>query len=100
MPAQVNLSKIYRTGDGVAEDPVEAYAWCVRAAETGHAGAQFNLGGNHFMRGYGVALDLAQAAIWFRKAAEAGDVESQFNLGRLCALGGGVPMDRGHAMAW
>jgi len=42
--AQFNLGVCYADGDGVAKDAEQAVSWYRRAAEAGHAGAQFNLG--------------------------------------------------------
>jgi len=39
-----NLGNRYSKGDGVAKDAEQAVSWFRRAAEAGHADAQFNLG--------------------------------------------------------
>jgi len=67
-------------GDGVAKDAEQAVSWYRRAAEAGHADAQFNLG-ICYSNGDGVAKDAEQAVSWFRRAAEAGHAAAQFNLG-------------------
>ena len=41
--AQLNLGDIYARGDGVPENLAEAVKWLRRAAEQGHADAQFSL---------------------------------------------------------
>jgi len=70
-------------GDGVAKDAEQAVSWYRRAAEAGHADAQFNLGAC-YSNGDGVAKDAEQAVSWFRRAAEAGHARcDQFNLGDL-----------------
>jgi len=39
-----DLGHVYLRGDGVAKDAEQAVSWYRRAAEAGHADAQFNLG--------------------------------------------------------
>ena len=41
---QYNLALMYKNGEGIAEDNVEAVKWYKRAAEQGYASAQNNLG--------------------------------------------------------
>jgi len=48
-------------GDGVAKDAEQAVSWYRRAAEAGHADAQFNLG-VCYSNGDGVAKDAEQAS--------------------------------------
>jgi len=50
------------SGDGVAKDAEQAVSWYRRAAEAGHADAQFNLG-VCYSNGDGVAKDAEQAAV-------------------------------------
>jgi TPR repeat protein len=58
-----------------------------KAAEQGHAGAQFNLGLNVCLGGEGVPEDDAEAVKWYRKAAEQGLAGAQFNLGyNVCSM--------------
>jgi hypothetical protein len=61
----------------------EAAVWYRKAADQGHALAQFNLG-VMYANGQGFNRDDAQAAMWFEKAARGGDGGAQFNLGRMC----------------
>ena len=51
-----------------------------KAAEQGHANAQFNLG-VMYDKGEGVTRDAKQAVYWVQKAAEQGFAEAQTNLG-------------------
>ncbi len=46
-----------------------AAAWLHRAADQGHAQAQYTLGLMYY-KGYGVAQDPRQAAAWWRRAAD------------------------------
>ncbi|MEZ7685893.1 tetratricopeptide repeat protein, partial [Neisseria flavescens] len=68
----VNLGLMYANGQGVRQDYTQAVQWCRRAAEQGHAGAQFNLG-VMYAEGRGVRQDLALAQEWFGKACQNGD---------------------------
>jgi hypothetical protein len=53
----------YRSGDGVAADPVEAARWIMRAADQGYPPAQITLG-IVYANGWGVPKDLRKALIW------------------------------------
>ena len=68
--AQYNLG-VYAAGRGVSQDAAEAVTWFRRAAEQGHAGAQFTLG-VMYAAGEGVPEDDVEAVAWFRRAAEQG----------------------------
>ena len=52
---QYNLALMYKNGEGIAEDNVEAVKWYKRAAEQGYASAQNNLG-NMYYNGEGCLL--------------------------------------------
>ena len=60
-----------------------------RAAERGHATAQYNLG-SLLIGKAATSADIAGAA-WLGLAAEQGDVDAQFFLGNLYYNGEGVP---------
>ena len=79
--------------------PREAVTWFRRAAEQGHAGAQFTLG-VMLAAGRGVSQDAAEAVAWFRRAAEQGHAEVQYILGLSYAIGEGVPQDNVEAHMW
>ncbi|HOX51788.1 MAG TPA: Hsp70 family protein, partial [Fibrobacteria bacterium] len=66
----------YYFGDGVAKDFARAHDEYRRAAEGGHAEAQYCMGILH-AHGRGVAKDLAEAERWYRMAAAQGHVEAQ-----------------------
>ena len=59
---------MYRKGRGVPQDAAGAVAWYRRAAEQGHARAQYNLGGM-YRKGRGVPQDAAEAHMWLSIAA-------------------------------
>ena len=80
-------------------DDREAVFWYRKAAEQGHAHAQFCLGLS-FADGKGVPADDREAAFWCRKAAEQGHPYAQFFLGLCYADGTGVPADDVQAYAW
>ena len=81
------------------KDPVKAVAWYRKAAEQGHAGAQYSLG-QMYDNGEGVPEDDVQALEWYRKAAEQGNAGAQYDLGRMYDNGEGVPKDAVQAVAW
>ena len=80
----------YDTGEGVPQDDAEAVIWYRRAAEQGHAGAQYSLGRMYDI-GRGAPEDDAEAVRWFRLAAEQGHAGAQYSLGLMYDDGLGVP---------
>jgi uncharacterized protein len=76
-----------------------AIGWYRKAAERGHADAQYNLGLMYY-DGQGTPLDPSEASRWFRKAAEQGLADAQFNLGLLYAHSRGVEKDYVEASLW
>ncbi|NQU69022.1 MAG: sel1 repeat family protein, partial [Rhodospirillales bacterium] len=70
-----------------------------KAAEQGHATAQYNLG-SMYQKGAAMPQDFAQAARWHRQAAEQGDPRAQLELGLLYARGEGVRKDLIKAYKW
>ena len=52
------------------KDDAKAVLWYRRAAEEGHAGAQYNLGAA-YANGAGVSADQETAVAWFFKAGQA-----------------------------
>jgi len=55
---------MYENGEGVRQDSAEAAKWFRLAANQGHTGAQFYLGGM-YASGNGVPRDYVQAYMWF-----------------------------------
>jgi TPR repeat protein len=86
-------------GEGVKQDYAEAAKFYRRAAEKGHAPAQYWLA-FLYEHGLGVELDFKQAAAWYLKAALQGYLEAQNNLGVLYATGRGVPKNNAEAVRW
>jgi hypothetical protein len=97
---QFVLGNIYSEGPGVVQqDHAEAFSWWLRAAEQGHAAAQFSVGLMYAV-GEAVAQDDAEASRWWLKAAEQGNAAAQYNLGRQYVKGAGVPQDYNEAVQW
>jgi TPR repeat protein len=63
-------------GSGVPLNHSEEVMWFHKAAEQGHAEAQYNLGVN-YGKGQGVPQDYSEAVKWLRMAAEQGDPDAQ-----------------------
>ena len=77
----------YHDGIGTIRDQVTAVEYFRRAAERGHAEAQYHLGLVHEL-GHGVARDLAVGIAWERKAAGQGHSGAQYRMGAHCKAGG------------
>ena len=90
---------MYGNGRGVPQDHAAAMSWFRKAAEQGHAEAQYNLG-VMYEEGHGVPRDYTAAVSWYRKAAEQGDAKAQNNVGIMYAHGQGVPLDDVQAHKW
>lgn len=65
-----------------SRDYVEAEKWFKKAAEQGHAQAQYELG-EMYIRGLGVTKNEEDGLSWLRRAAEQGDTKARE---RLCAI--------------
>jgi len=70
-----------------------------KAAEGGHARAQFYLGSCYDL-GKGVAQDTKLAVEWYAQAAAQGYAKAQCNLGTCYELGNGVAQDSKLAVEW
>ncbi len=102
--AQNALGTLYSDGLAVPRDYRSAADWYEKAAQQGHAQAQFNLGFLHY-HGAGegdLALpqDLAQATRWLSAAAEAGNPMAAQLLGRIYSRGHGTEADEEAALHW
>ena len=77
--AQFNLGFMYRNGEGVPKNDVEAVKWYRLAAAQGDADARNNLG---FMygNGEGVPKDYVQAYKWYNLAAAQGVAMARTNM--------------------
>ncbi|MEM9170719.1 MAG: tetratricopeptide repeat protein, partial [Pseudomonadota bacterium] len=81
-PAQLQLGEMYRSGEGVAPDPVEARRLFQEAAAAGNILAMHRAGVMS-AQGFGGPVDVAAAMTFFEQAASRGHVDSQYNLGAL-----------------
>ena len=97
--AQRNLARLYRDGEGVPQNDVEAVRWFRKAAEAGDAQAQNSLAW-HYTRGRGVPADQSQAFAWCKKAAEQGYRVAQSNLAGMYSSGKGVTEDLAESARW
>jgi len=110
MEAQYRLGRAYHgygcLSDGVKplieRDIARSMAWFHRAAEQGHAGAQYYLGKiyNEGRKDDGVNPNYIEAAAWYRKAAEQEHGLAQVSLGRMYEYGNGVSQDDAEAIVW
>ena len=73
---------MYAEGQGVKQDHNEAVTWYRKAAEQGHAQAQYNLG-LIYGKGHGVPQDFAAGLKWLQLAAEQGYVDASKALDTL-----------------
>jgi TPR repeat protein len=73
--------------------------WLRKAADQGHATAQYALAVN-YAEGAGVKQDYAEALQWYRKAAEGGEAGAAYGVGFSYAKGEGVPQDYPEAVRW
>lgn len=76
--AQYKLGKMYRQGQGVSQDYLEALRWFILASEQGEPNAQTDLG-TMYHSGEGVPQDYTEAAHWLLLAAEQGQPDAQYN---------------------
>ncbi len=90
---EIRLANDYLTGHGVAQDFGESAYWFEKAAETGDAQAQEQIG-YFYEAGIGVRRDLERAAHWYELAASSGSVTANVSLGTLYFWGTGVRKDR------
>ena len=73
--------------------------WYRKAAEQGHAKAQYHLGAM-YADGQGVLEDSTEAVKWYLAAAEQGNALSQYHLGMMYYDGAGVERNYVTAYAW
>jgi len=93
------LALASRNGMGRQRDDREAFGLLLRAAEQGHAQAQYHLG-QMYGRGRGTAQDYGKALSWLQKAAQQGVGDAQHLLCLAYALGRGAVPNRTQAFAW
>ena len=69
LPAQTELARMYRMGDGVEQDFAKMMVWYQRAAEQGDVGSQLFVA-DGYAYGYGVPTDLVEAYKWYEIAIQ------------------------------
>jgi hypothetical protein len=69
LPAQTELARMYRNGDGVEQDFAKMMVWYQRAADQGDVGAQLFVA-DGYGYGYGVEADLVEAYKWYEIAIQ------------------------------
>ncbi|MEJ6830614.1 MAG: tetratricopeptide repeat protein, partial [Akkermansiaceae bacterium] len=84
-----NVLGSYYSGNVIQKDYVEAVKWYRKAAEQGHAIAQYNLGCS-YASGKGVTQDDVEAVKWYRKADLQGQAIAQTIKRSIYDCGGGV----------
>ena len=82
-----------------AGDPAKCLALREKAAELGHAEAQFQCG-RMYDRGEGTPADKTKALRWYETAAEQGHVDAQFFCGVMYDAGDGTARDRDKARVY
>jgi uncharacterized protein len=113
--AQYNLGNMYDNGEGVPKDQAVARMWLTKAAEQGHANAQFYVGARFYSTRYSSIRPMwgsteaevpgnesaALAVIWLTKASEQGIADAQYMLGNMYNYAeGGIPQDGAAAVKW
>ena len=97
--AECTIGVMYKQGNGVPQDYVQAARWFQRAAHHDQGDAQFCLG-ELYQHGQGVKKDPAKAAKWYLKSARQGYGQAQYYIGRKYAKGDGVPKNSTNAAKW
>lgn len=87
------LGRLYYYAEaGVPRDWRASARWFEQAAQAGHAGGQYKLGGMYYA-GRGRPQDITKAVHWWAKAAAQGHPEALNNLGALLSTGTGMTAD-------
>jgi TPR repeat protein len=80
-------------------DLERARHWYEKAAEAGHAWAQFALGNMH-EKAHGTPRNQLAARKWYAASAEQGVAEAQMHLARMLQAGHGGPAEPAEAALW
>ena len=89
-----HLGRMFELGISVERSAKQARAWYKKAAELGHADAQFEMA-----KGFD-ASERGQAAQWYRRAAAQGHADAQYALAALQLQGLGIAQDPISALTW
>ena len=95
--AQCNLGDRYYYGKGVTVNWTEGAEWYQKAAEQGHAEAQYKFG---IYCGEGGVKDYAEMIKWYYRSANQGYSKAQNSLGRCYAKGQVVTRNLVEAYKW
>jgi TPR repeat protein len=98
--AQLLLSQMYETGEGVPQDAALSLEWLRKAADQGLASARFQLGGAYFRGSAVLPQDYQLAMEWGRRAADQGDPNADRLIAQMYSSGLGVPRDNVQAQYW
>lgn len=85
---------------GLEAGDAAAVETLTRAANLGHAGAQFHLARLYDLGENGVAADPVEARLWTHRAAQAGEVGAMYNLGLYLFEGIGGAQDPQQGVRW
>lgn len=96
---QTLLGDHYRAGKGLPKNEIEAVKWYRKAADQGHAIAEFNLA-LCYEQGIGIPRNSEEAFRWYKLAAVHGNIEAQNSTGYCYEYGEGVSQDYGEALKW
>jgi TPR repeat protein len=94
------LSSTTKDIPGIQKSNEQSLAWLLKAAEQGHANAQWVLGTHYYYGTAGLKQDYQEAARWLRKAAEQGIDDAQYHLAVMHNEGQGVPQDYKESVYW
>ncbi|KAF9976760.1 hypothetical protein BGZ73_007895 [Actinomortierella ambigua] len=92
--AQWTLANMY-----AASDAALAFQWYRRAAEQGHAEAQYTTA-QCYEHGRGVPQSYSDAAVWYRHAAHQAHREARYHFAYMLHHGLGVQQDLDEASVW
>ncbi len=92
-----DFGDMYFYGHGVAKDDVQAERWFRKAAERGHAKAQFMMGLRYDVP-LGMSMDGARMVAWYEKAADQGYADAEYELGGCYDIGYGVEKNQSKAI--
>jgi len=96
---QYSRGRQYLYGPDLPKNETRAAHWFRKAAEAGHADAQFELG-MLYAKGMGVPENQTEATRWLRGAAEQGHARAAWEMSRRYAEGTGVPKSATDEATW
>lgn len=85
------LALLHEEGIGCDKSPIDSMTYYTKAAEAGHASAQYKLG--EFYEGIVEEGHNEKALMWYEKAAKQQHIEARLALGRIHREGHMVPKD-------